>query len=80
VSLKLNALGSIDFIGSFCCRQIPLSPQQNPKRLFRVFLFSKTSKVCFCKCIENKKNKRQFSRRLGYVTRLTSLGTTELIL
>jgi hypothetical protein len=31
-------LGSVDFIGDFYNRQIPLSPQQNPKRMFWVFL------------------------------------------
>ena len=32
VSLKFNALLSIDFIGDFCSRQIPLSPRAEKQR------------------------------------------------
>ena len=52
VSLKFNALRSIDFIGNFCSRQIPLSPRAgkqielNPLKSydFKGFFFYNTLK------------------------------------
>ena len=53
VSLKFNALRSIDFIGNFCSRQIPLSPlvfsktQLKPSKSYDLegFLFVLISKI-----------------------------------